>query len=95
MYLNCYTPPFKLDSENSCKFVDLPLKDADPELHELINKEKQRQFNSLELIASENFTSRAAMEVSGSCLTNKYSEGLPGKRYSLFFLRVASIDISV
>lgn len=70
-----------VDSENSYKFVDLPLEDADPELHELINKEKQRQFNCLELIASENFTSRAVMEVSGSCLTNKYSEGLPGKRY--------------
>ncbi|RZC70561.1 hypothetical protein C5167_033718 [Papaver somniferum] len=43
--------------------------------------EKNRQFNSLELIASENFTSRAVMEAVGSCLTNKYSEGLHGKRY--------------
>ncbi|RZC81071.1 hypothetical protein C5167_043648 [Papaver somniferum] len=43
--------------------------------------EKNRQFNSLELIASENFTSRAVMEAMGSCLTNKYSEGLSGKRY--------------
>ncbi|KAG6531558.1 serine hydroxymethyltransferase 3, chloroplastic-like [Zingiber officinale] len=60
---------------------DYPLKEADPELHALIQKEKQRQFNCLELIASENFTSRAVMEASGSCLTNKYSEGLPGKRY--------------
>uniref|UniRef100_A0A6N2L0E2 glycine hydroxymethyltransferase n=1 Tax=Salix viminalis TaxID=40686 RepID=A0A6N2L0E2_SALVM len=40
-----------------------------------------KQFKSLELIASENFTSRAVMEAVGSCLTNKYSEGLPGKRY--------------
>lgn len=60
---------------------DYSLKVADPELHALIEKEKQRQFNCLELIASENFTSRAVMEASGSCLTNKYSEGLPGKRY--------------
>ena len=44
-------------------------------------KEKTRQRLGLELIASENFTSRAVMEVNGSCLTNKYSEGLPGKRY--------------
>ncbi|XP_020268921.1 serine hydroxymethyltransferase 3, chloroplastic-like [Asparagus officinalis] len=72
------------DSEsrgNVNNLVDYPLRDADPELHALIEKEKQRQFNCLELIASENFTSRAVMEASGSCLTNKYSEGLPGKRY--------------
>jgi glycine hydroxymethyltransferase len=46
----------------------------------IIEKEKDRQFRGLELIASENFTSRAVMEAVGSCLTNKYSEGLPGKR---------------
>ncbi|WOK99187.1 serine hydroxymethyltransferase 3, chloroplastic [Canna indica] len=67
------------DSENGGKMTNL--KEADPELHVLIEKEKERQFNCLELIASENFTSRAVMEASGSCLTNKYSEGLPGKRY--------------
>ncbi|KAJ6838888.1 serine hydroxymethyltransferase 3, chloroplastic isoform X1 [Iris pallida] len=61
--------------------VDYPLSEVDPEVHELIEKEKMRQFNCLDLIASENFTYRAVMEVSGSCLTNKYSEGLPGKRY--------------
>ncbi|KAJ6838889.1 serine hydroxymethyltransferase 3, chloroplastic isoform X1 [Iris pallida] len=61
--------------------VDYPLSEVDPEVHELIEKEKMRQFNCLDLIASENFTSRAVMEVSSSCLTNKYSEGLPGKRY--------------
>ncbi|KAG5244211.1 glycine hydroxymethyltransferase family protein [Salix suchowensis] len=52
--------------------------EADLEEHEIINKEKNRQFKSLELIASENFTSRAVMEAVGSCLTNKYPEGLPG-----------------
>ncbi|KAL3818971.1 hypothetical protein ACJIZ3_004876 [Penstemon smallii] len=62
-------------------FVDYSLSEADPEIHTIINKEKNRQFRSLELIASENFTSRAVMEAVGSCLTNKYSEGLPGKRY--------------
>ncbi|CAM8952816.1 unnamed protein product [Rhodiola kirilowii] len=57
------------------------LSTADPEVYGIIGKEKERQFKSLELIASENFTSRAVMEAVGSCLTNKYSEGLPGKRY--------------
>jgi len=47
----------------------------------IIQKEKHRQTFGLELIASENFTSRAVMEANGSCMTNKYSEGLPGKRY--------------
>ena len=62
-------------------FVDHGLSEADPEVRAIISKEKERQFKSLELIASENFTSRAVMEAVGSCLTNKYSEGLPGKRY--------------
>jgi hypothetical protein len=47
----------------------------------LLAQEKVRQFEGLELIASENFTSAAVMECLGSCLTNKYSEGLPGQRY--------------
>jgi len=53
----------------------------DVDLYNLINKEKQRQQCGLELIASENFTSSAVMNILGSVLTNKYSEGLPGKRY--------------
>merc|ERR1712161_168385 len=57
------------------------LEDHDPELYDLIEKEKNRQWRSLELIASENFTSKAVMECLGSALTNKYSEGLPGARY--------------
>jgi len=57
------------------------LSESDPEIYHLIGKEKERQINGLELIASENFTSKAVMEALGSCLTNKYSEGLPGKRY--------------
>ncbi|OIW14041.1 hypothetical protein TanjilG_11386 [Lupinus angustifolius] len=63
------------------RFLDHGLSEADPDVHSIINKEKDRQYKSLELIASENFTSRAVMEAVGSCLTNKYSEGLPGKRY--------------
>ncbi|CAN0870473.1 Serine hydroxymethyltransferase 3, chloroplastic [Linum grandiflorum] len=62
-------------------FQDHALSYADPVVDEIISKEKDRQFRSLTLIASENFTSRAVMEAVGSCLTNKYSEGLPGKRY--------------
>ncbi|CAG8585262.1 9067_t:CDS:2 [Ambispora gerdemannii] len=62
-------------------FLNTPLQDDDPEIYELIQKEKHRQFSGLELIASENFTSFAVMEANGSPLTNKYSEGLPGARY--------------
>ncbi|XP_065128574.1 serine hydroxymethyltransferase, mitochondrial [Paramisgurnus dabryanus] len=53
----------------------------DPEMWDLLQKEKDRQCRGLELIASENFCSRAALEAQGSCLNNKYSEGYPGKRY--------------
>ncbi|KAJ4951592.1 hypothetical protein NE237_028424 [Protea cynaroides] len=74
------TPVHDIDG-NGSSFVDHGLSEADPEVCTIINKEKQRQYKSLELIASENFTSRAVMEAVGSCLTNKYSEGLPGKRY--------------
>ena len=61
--------------------MDPHLSDVDPELFDLIEKEKCRQYTGIELIASENFTSQAVMDCLGSCLTNKYSEGLPFKRY--------------
>ena len=54
---------------------------SDPIISNLIEQEKNRQENHLELIASENFTSLAVMEAQGSVLTNKYAEGLPQKRY--------------
>jgi len=57
------------------------LSQADPEIAHLIDEETQRQSDGLELIASENFVSPAVMEAVGSTLTNKYAEGLPGKRY--------------
>jgi hypothetical protein len=60
---------------------NVSLAQHDPEMFDLIEREKARQFRSLELIASENFTSRAVMECLGSALTNKYSEGLPHARY--------------
>src|SRR5258705_8196245 len=50
-------------------------------IFDLIEKEKQRQEHGIELIASENFTSPQVMKAQGSVLTNKYAEGLPGKRY--------------
>ena len=57
------------------------LKQTDPEVAHLISEEIARQSDGLELIASENFVSPAVMEATGSALTNKYAEGLPGKRY--------------
>src|SRR5262245_12165633 len=57
------------------------LQAADPEIWQAIEHEQRRQQDGLEMIASENYTSRAVMEAQGSVLTNKYAEGLPGKRY--------------
>ena len=61
--------------------MDRPLREVDPEIAALIDEETQRQAEGLELIASENFVSEAVLEAAGSTLTNKYAEGLPGKRY--------------
>ena len=57
------------------------LKDFDPDLWGAINNEVQRQEDHIELIASENYTSKRVLEAQGSVLTNKYAEGYPGKRY--------------
>jgi glycine hydroxymethyltransferase len=57
------------------------LRNADPEVFAAIQSELERQTDTLELIASENFTSRAVMEACGSVMTNKYAEGYPGKRF--------------
>jgi len=57
------------------------LEDTDPEIAGAIRREQHRQNEGLELIASENFVSRAVLEAAGSVLTNKYAEGYPGKRY--------------
>lgn len=64
----------------TAKILHQNLSDADPELMDLIKKEKQRQLRGLEMIASENFTSMAVLQCLSSCLHNKYSEGLPGQR---------------
>lgn len=59
----------------------LSLEQTDPAIHEAIEQEARRQHDKLEMIASENYTSRAVMEATGSILTNKYAEGYPGQRY--------------
>ncbi|KAK2160628.1 hypothetical protein LSH36_129g07016 [Paralvinella palmiformis] len=66
--------------ESSWDMVD-DISTVDPEMNEIIKKEKQRQRKGLELIASENFASRAVLQALGSCMNNKYSEGQVGQRY--------------
>ena len=58
-----------------------PLSEVDPEIYQQIQHEVERQHGWLELIASENFTSEAVLQATGSVFTNKYAEGYPGKRY--------------
>ena len=62
-------------------FFNKDIADYDPSLSSIINKELSRQQNQIELIASENIVSRSVLQAQGSVLTNKYAEGLPGKRY--------------
>ena len=57
------------------------LANSDPELFGILQKEAEREESTIELIASENFTSQAVMEMVGGVMTNKYAEGYPGKRY--------------
>jgi glycine hydroxymethyltransferase len=61
--------------------LSLPLREVDPEIARALDLEVDRQARTLELIASENFVSEAVLEALGSVMTNKYAEGLPGKRY--------------
>jgi glycine hydroxymethyltransferase len=70
-----------LDHVTTKGFFTAPLAEADPEIAGWIVKELDRQRDKIELIASENITSRAVLEATGSILTNKYAEGYPGKRY--------------
>ncbi|GAA2797719.1 serine hydroxymethyltransferase [Saccharopolyspora taberi] len=61
--------------------LNLPLAEADPEVHTAVNRELARQRGTLEMIASENFAPLSVMQAQGSVLTNKYAEGYPGRRY--------------
>ncbi len=62
-------------------FQTAPLAEVDPEIAEVLQRELERQQNTLEMIASENFVPQAVLDAAGSVLTNKYAEGYPGKRY--------------
>lgn len=64
----------------NAKILHQNLWDIDPELMDIVKKEKQRQLRGLEMIASENFTSLSVLQCLSSCLHNKYSEGMPGQR---------------
>jgi glycine hydroxymethyltransferase len=66
---------------NDTERMSRPLFTVDPEIYEAIQHETERQHGRLELIASENFTSEAILQATGSVFTNKYAEGYPGKRY--------------
>jgi glycine hydroxymethyltransferase len=70
-----------LPSSDADRLFTASLRDTDPEIAETIRLELGRQRDEIELIASENIVSRAVLEAQGSVLTNKYAEGLPGKRY--------------
>lgn len=70
-------PPMIIESSESIPHVET----VDPEIADAIHAEALRQAEHIELIASENYTSRAVMEAQGSCLTNKYAEGYPGRRW--------------
>ena len=72
----------KMNGDSAEWSMSKPLEDLDPEVYEIIKKEKRRQTASLEMIASENFTSTAVLDCLSSCLHNKYSEGQPGARYT-------------
>jgi glycine hydroxymethyltransferase len=68
-------------SDLSPDYFNRPLAEVDPEVAEALRGELERQQNTLEMIASENFVPRAVLECQGSVLTNKYAEGYPGRRY--------------
>src|ERR1700733_11339303 len=73
----------KVNTDNSTMNQpgNLTLEQVDPDIFQAIQNERKRQLENIELIASENFTSRAVMEAQGSVLTNKYAEGYPGRRW--------------
>jgi glycine hydroxymethyltransferase len=70
-----------MESDLPPDFLERPLSQVDPEIADALARELERQQQTLEMIASENFVPTAVMECQGSVLTNKYAEGYPGKRY--------------
>ena len=73
--------PLTHSSMSTTPHTTSPLAETDPQIAKAIASEHHRQLEHIELIASENFTSAAVMEAQGSCLTNKYAEGYPGRRW--------------
>ena len=73
--------PSQAPHSQEAKFFSAPLREADPEIFGVLESELLRQQDEIELIASENYVSRAVLEAAGSVLTNKYAEGYPAKRY--------------
>jgi glycine hydroxymethyltransferase len=69
------------NSDNWHKQLNAPLEEIDPEIFDIIEREKNRQCRGIQLIPSENFAPKAVLEALGSVMSNKYSEGLPGRRY--------------
>lgn len=67
--------------KSSATHLQRPLREVDPDVYQAVQNEVSRQAETLELIASENFTSEAVLEATGSVFTNKYAEGYPGRRY--------------
>ncbi|MFB3140035.1 MAG: serine hydroxymethyltransferase, partial [Candidatus Acidiferrales bacterium] len=67
--------------KSSAAHLQRPLREVDPDVYQAVQNEVSRQVETLELIASENFTSEAVLEATGSVFTNKYAEGYPGRRY--------------
>ncbi|XP_054730471.1 serine hydroxymethyltransferase isoform X1 [Anastrepha obliqua] len=72
---------YSTNMPGNLKLLSDGIRESDPELYAIIKEEKKRQSVGLEMIASENFTSVSVLECLSSCLHNKYSEGMPGKRY--------------
>jgi glycine hydroxymethyltransferase len=70
-----------MSNERALSWHEPPLSEVDPDIDALIREEERREADTLRIIASENYVSRAVLEASGSILTNKYSEGYAGKRY--------------
>src|SRR5437763_7605024 len=66
---------------DAANLFTVPLAEADPEIADVASRERSRQRDEIGLIASENIVSKAVLEAQGSVLTNKYAEGLPGRRY--------------
>ncbi len=81
LYFLCYNKHYAIKTRRKIMYSLEEVKKVDPEIAQAIVDEQERQNSHIELIASENWVSKAVMAAMGSPLTNKYAEGYPGKRY--------------